>query len=278
MTEHVLINGQPMACIDVHDRGLLYGDGLFETIAISKGRPCLWQQHLQRLHEGCHRLKLSCPDDQQWLDDVNRLADNRNSAVIKLMLTRGQGGRGYQQPDHQDATRIVMRSAKPDYPPAWDNGGVRLKWCETRLGHNPLLAGLKHLNRLEQVMARSEWPGGMDANNFAEGVMMDSNGYVVEGVSSNIFLVSRQKLFTPDLSGSGVAGVMRAKILEVAGKLGIDCHVCCLKPDDFIHADEVFISNSLIGLWIVRELGNNHYPVGPIASKIKEQIKSVCFA
>lgn len=276
MTDTVLVNSEPCTQIDVYDRGLQYGDGLFETIAIRNGHACLWQRHMQRLRQGCEILNIEFPHEQQWLDDINRLAGNKN-AVIKLIITRGVSNRGYAAADAA-ATRIVMMSAAPEYPQRWLSDGIKIQWCNTRLGLNSRVAGLKHLNRLEQVLARAEWPTGMHEDGIAEGIMMDNNGNVIEGVFSNIFMVRNQQLLTPKIIDSGVAGVMRAEIMHIAATMNIDSHEATLTPDDILQADEVFMTNSLTGLWIVRQLGDNLYSAGPVAGQLKEKIKSVSFA
>jgi 4-amino-4-deoxychorismate lyase len=278
MTNRILVNGEVIDTISAYDRGLHYGDGIFETIAVRAGKPCLWERHWSRLQAGYDALNLNGPNESQWLDDIDRLVKPDTEAVIKLMLTRGASGRGYAPSVEACVTRIAMLSAMPDYPATWHQQGVRVRWCEQRLGRNMQLAQIKHLNRLEQVMARSEWPAEIADGNFAEGLMLNSDGYVVEGVSSNVFIVREQQLITPDLTAAGVAGVMRAEVLQQAETLGIVTHIAHLTPDDFLQADEVFITNSLIGVWPVRELGNNHYTVGSVSSCIKETIKEVCLA
>ena len=278
MTNRILVNGEVSDTVSAYDRGLHYGDGIFETIAVRAGKPCLWERHWSRLQTGYDVLNLNGPNETQWLNDIDRLVKSDTEAVIKLMLTRGASGRGYAPPVETAVTRIAMVSAVPDYPATWCHQGVRVRWCEQRLGRNPQLARIKHLNRLEQVMARSEWPAEIADDNFAEGLMLNGDGYVVEGVSSNVFIVRDQQLITSDLTAAGVAGVMRAEVLQQAKTLGIATHIGHLTPEDFLQANEVFITNSLIGVWPVRELGDNHYTVGPVSSHIKETIKEVCLA
>ena len=193
------IDGQPAELLSVKDRGLAYGDGLFETIAVNAGQPVLLQRHLARLAEGCVRLKipLELPAVRtQLLAFSQQLGDG----VAKLIMTRGDGQRGYAPPQHAQSRVILQAAAKPVYPEAYAEQGVRLFACTTRLAEQPLLAGLKHLNRLEQVLARSEW---QDAEH-AEGLMLDSSGRVIEGVYSNLLLVSAGVLITADLSRCGV--------------------------------------------------------------------------
>jgi 4-amino-4-deoxychorismate lyase len=161
--------------------------------------------------------------------------------------------------------RILQGSPKPSYPAANAEQGVRVFACMTRLAEQPRLAGLKHLNRLEQVLARGEWH---DAEH-AEGLMRDTSGRVVEGVYSNLFLVKNGGLLTPELSRCGVAGVMRAELLAQAESLGLDCGVRDISYDELLTADEVFLCNSLYGVWPVRALQGHDWPVGPLTRKLQ---------
>lgn len=258
------VDGQPVELLSVKDRGLAYGDGLFETIAVNAGQPVLLQRHLARLAEGCVRLKipLELPAVRtQLLAFSQQLGDG----VAKLILTRGDGQRGYAPPQPAQSRVILQAAAKPVYPEAYAEQGVRLFACTTRLAEQPLLAGLKHLNRLEQVLARSEW---QDAEH-AEGLMLDSSGRVIEGVYSNLLLVSAGVLITADLSRCGVAGVMRAELLEQAAALGIECQVRDISYAELLAADEVMLCNSVYGVWPVRALLAHDWPVGPLTRKLQ---------
>ena len=185
--------------------------------------------------------------------------------VAKLILTRGDGQRGYAPPQPAQSRVILQAAAKPVYPEAYAEQGVRLFACTTRLAEQPLLAGLKHLNRLEQVLARSEW---QDAEH-AEGLMLDSSGRVIEGVYSNLLLVSAGVLITADLSHCGVAGVMRAELLDQAAALGIECQVRDISYAELLAADEVMLCNSVYGVWPVRALLAHDWPVGPLTRKLQ---------
>lgn len=259
----VLINGAPAATLSVHDRGLLYGDGLFETLAVSGGRPLHWPRHLARLQRGCARLGIPAPDSTRLWEEALRVAGGAMRAVVKILVTRGQGARGYR-PVSGPATRIVSLHPAPEYPAAHGSAGVAVRWCSTRLGLNPALAGLKHLNRLEQVMARAEW----DDPDIAEGLMLDTEGHVIEGTMTNLFAVLGATLVTPDLSSCGVCGITRERILEHARELGIPTRVGVLTPAELAEASEVFLCNSLIGLWPVRSLAGRTLPGGGFAPRL----------
>lgn len=245
----VLVNGKFEPTVSVGDRGLHYGDGLFETLAVVEGKPCLWARHMKRLLRGCNRLGIPEPNPEQLIEEGLKAIARSSRGVLKLIITRGAGGRGYLPPANVEATRIIQFSAWPEYPSDLLSQGVRVRLCETRLGATPSLAGLKTLNRLEQVLARSEW----DSPEFLEGVVRDTAGRVIEGTMSNLFLVAGGGLRTPDLSRCGIAGVMRELIMEIGESLGISTTQEDLTLDDIRQADGMFLSNSLIGIWPVRE-------------------------
>jgi len=258
------VNGAPGEQLSVRDRGLAYGDGLFETIAVRGGRIPLLTRHMARLADGCRRL--SIPLDPVLMEsELQAFAGQLGEGVAKLIVSRGEGQRGYAQPQPCQPLRILQAAPLPQYPAAHAEQGVRLFPCETRLAEQPLLAGLKHLNRLEQVLARAEW---QDLE-CAEGLMRDSSGRVIEGVYSNLFLVIEGGLVTADLSRCGVAGVMRAEILQQAQLLGLPVELRDISFDELLTADEVFLCNSLYGIWPVRALQERHWSVGPLTLKLQ---------
>jgi 4-amino-4-deoxychorismate lyase len=232
------------------DRGLAYGDGLFETIAIREGRPCLWKEHMERLLEGCQRLQIPEPDLQQLEEEALVQCANQDVAVLKLILTRGTGGRGYRAASRPKPWHGFSLHPKPSYPESYRTEGVKVRVCQTRLGRNPVLAGIKHLNRLEQVLARNEWK-----DEYQEGLMLDTESHVIEGTMSNLFLITRDGLLTADLSQCGIEGVIRQRILAWAGQRGIACKQ---RPgiglEDVFAAEALFVCNSIIGIWPVRQL------------------------
>lgn len=262
----ILINGMATDKVDALDRGLHYGDGLFETLAIRAGQPLLWQRHMQRLSAGCGRLGIPLPDNGLLENEAAQVCAGVAQGVLKIIFTRGAGGRGYRPPAEPRPTRMVALYPWPDYSPATQ--GVMLRVCATRLARNPALAGMKHLNRLEQVLARNEWN---DAG-IAEGIMLDSEGRVISGTMSNLFLVKAGGLMTPDVTQCGVAGVMRGLILDIAARLDIPARVREITLNDVLEADEVFVCNSLIGLWPARQLAERHYPCGPLGVRLAAEV------
>ena len=264
----ILINGEFKAHIEVSDRGFQYGDGLFETIAVAKGQPIFFNQHLKRLSKGCSRLHIPFPGSELLTTEAKKLCAHTEAAVLKIILTRGTGGRGYRQPDEIKTTRVLSLHPFPDYPDNYKEQGIVARFCDTPLGLNPRLAGIKHLNRLEQIMARSEW------NNPAiqEGIMLDINGHVIEGTMTNLFYLKNKQLYTSSIEASGVAGIMRGLIISVAAKLGLTTIEHNFTQDELLSANEVFVCNSIIGIWPVKQIGKVHFTVGEETQLLQDKL------
>jgi 4-amino-4-deoxychorismate lyase len=261
-----LLNGKNKHKLDFSDRGFQYGDGLFETIEISNGIPVFFQQHIQRLVKGCHKLLMPIPDSVLLLQEAIELSKKSNSAVLKLIYTRGSGGRGYRQPERLQPTRLFSLHPFPDYPKHFSQIGITVRFCTTRLGLNPSLAGIKHLNRLEQVVARAEW----DASNIQEGLMLDMNENVVEGTMSNLFLVKDNILYTPLLEQCGIEGVLRNILIFIANDHQIRVVEKKISIQDVYSANEIFITNSIIGIWPVIQLEKVQYKIGTLTRELQK--------
>jgi 4-amino-4-deoxychorismate lyase len=250
-----LVNGVESSAISVDDRGLQYGDGLFETMAALNGRVRNFARHMERLAEGGRRLGLPVPDANLIAAECERALVGLGAGSVKLMVTRGPGPRSYRPPADPAITRIVVSSApKPRNDP---EDGIVVRLCDTPIGLNPRLAGLKHLNRLEQVLACAEWSDPA----IAEGLMCSVDGRIVCATAANVFLVREGRLVTPDIRDCGVAGVMRGVVLAAARELAIDTQVRDVVPEDLASADEVFLTNAITGVRPVGEiLGVRRYP------------------
>jgi len=257
------IDGQSETSVSLYDRGLAYGDGLFETIKVKNGQPRLLAKHLERLQLGCQRLSLKL-DFALLENELSRFTAALGEGVAKLIVTRGDGKRGYK-PSATSARRILLGSSLPNYPAENATQGVRLFPCQTRLAEQPLLAGLKHLNRLEQVLASAEW----QSESYAEGLLCDYSGRVIEGVFSNLFMVKDGQLYTPDLSRCGVAGVMRSLLLDLAKQSYIPFAICDIEREQLQSADEVFICNSLYGIWPVIALEGQSWLIGTVTRTLQ---------
>jgi 4-amino-4-deoxychorismate lyase len=264
--ELVRVNGEETAALAALDRGLHYGDGLFETIACVGGVPRLIGLHLKRLAGGCGRLQLTA--DLAALErEVHELARPTARSVLKVIVTRGPAlARGYGTSGAEKPTRITLCYAWPAEDPALAREGVRVRVAQLRLGENPALAGLKHLNRLEQVLARAEWREA----EIAEALMFSSGGALISGTMSNVFLVHGGALRTPRLDRCGVAGVMREAVLQAASAAGIGAEERVFNAQDLASAEEIFLTNALIGIRPVRELAGRTLPAGPLTRRLQE--------
>ncbi|HHJ14396.1 MAG TPA: aminodeoxychorismate lyase [Gammaproteobacteria bacterium] len=259
------IDGRRAQAVPLDDRGLAYGDGLFETLRVERGRVRHLSRHLARLRAGCERLGLGDVDFGAIANELERRA-RAGDGVLKLMLTRVQQARGYRVAADARVRRILCRAPLPQWGGQPAREGVRLHLCTFRLATQPRLAGIKHLNRLEQVLARAEWRDPA----IAEGILCDARGRLVDGTMSNLFLLRADNvLVTPALDECGVAGVMRSVLIDLAREQGMPLEITRVSRQDAARARELFICNSLIGLWPVRCLeGVGEYPPGPVAAAL----------
>ncbi len=264
----ILINGGISAQLAANDRGLSYGDGVFRTMLMRAGKINNWSMHYAKLAKDCMQLALTCPDKLLFENDILYLAAQQDG-VIKLTVTRGVGVRGYAPTAGVPVTRISTWSALPPHPQHAHDMGIRARWCQLRLGRQPLLAGVKHLNRLENVLARAEW---QDAD-ILEGLLLDEAGHVIGGTMSNLFIIKGRQLYTPDLTACGIAGVTRDRILAGAGSLGLTACITQLSAADVQTADEVMVVNSVIGVWQVRELADKRWGVGHFVPLIRTYLE-----
>lgn len=272
-----LVNGEISDSLHVTDRGLNYGDGLFETIRIQRGQPRFWQSHIDRLEVGCKALGIHRPDQSLLLREVQTVMAGRTEGVVKIILTRGvpeyRAARGYDPQVECMPSRIVTAHALPrgiesdvegqarERDSSHSPAGLRVRVCTLRLATQPVLAGIKHLNRLEQVMARGEW----NDPEISEGILLDNDDYVVCGTASNIFLVAGDLMMTPRLDRCGVRGVMRGEIIKA---FKARCEQRRITLDMLQEADEVFLCNSVRGVMPVHRVDDWRYDLGPVAKKV----------
>ncbi len=269
----MLINGKSTTSISAYDRGLHYGDGLFETIAVSAGKPCLWQRHMQRLVDGCERLGIPFPGEDILRNEAVAEIGDRPRGVLKIILTRGEGEFGYQPLPNPDPSRLLSCAPWPELPDRASTEGVVARICSTRLDRNSALAGIKHLNRLPQVLARGEW----NDPEVAEGLMLDNHEHLIEGTKSNLFLVKDGRLRTPELRHCGVAGVLRGLVMDIATERGIPVEVTDLGLTDLWDAEALFLTNSLIGIWPVREVSGHTFPINRMDKDLVATVKRRAF-
>lgn len=258
----ILVDGVPSAQISARDRGLHYGDGLFETMRLWQGQVPLLEHHLARLEGGSRRLGLTSPDAATWTEDLDRLlAGGPAEGVIRLVLTRGDGGRGYAPPEPAQSRRIVALYA----PPAESPGELSVGVCKTRLGHSPALGGLKHLGRLEQVLAARE----VAAAGWDEGLMLDESGQLIEATRHNLFYLRDGRLLTPPLENCGVAGIMRALLLEAMARAGVSGGEAQLRYDELHEIEAMFLCNAVAGLRSVKSLAGRACGHSAMTSRLR---------
>lgn len=265
------VDGRPAASVPVSDRGLQYGDGLFETIACLDGRPRFLDLHVARLRQGCARLDMPLPDAGTMRTEVLRAGAMAPRGIVKLIVTRGSSAqRGYAPPPDARPRRIVQWFPWPPEPSAAEQG-VAVCLSPITLGINPALAGIKHLNRLEQVMARHR----LDGTRYAEALMSTAAGDVIGGTLSNLFVVRDAVLCTPSLEQCGIAGVMRAVVLREAALLGVRVQVTALRLAELESATEMFLTNVRIGLWPIGSLGAWSRRPGPVTRRLQARIDAL---
>ena len=261
----MLINGIPMDRVSESDRGLTYGDGVFRTLVMRDRLPIWWDRHFLKLSEDCARLGILCPPKNILGTELAMLGENNRDCIIKLLITRGQGARGYAIKPDVSPTRILGAFPLPVHPEAYREAGVRVRVCDLRLSHQPRLAGIKHLNRLENVLARMEW----DDPGIAEGLLLDQQENVISGTMSNLILLMGKTLVTPDLSQCGVAGVTRQSIMALAAEWGWQIKVQAVSLSHLLEADEVLLCNSVIGVWQVAAIDETKWHAGSQIQKIR---------
>ncbi len=267
----MLVNGKPGNLIGIRDRGLLYGDGVFRTLRAIRGKAIHWPLHYQKLRHDCTALGIACPDAGTLSDELDGLLERHPDGVLKLIVTRGAGTRGYAPQHCADTTHLWDISPMPEYPSDWAIHGIKVLRCQLRLSRQPRLAGIKHLNRLENVLAAAEWNDArlLDPE-IAEGLLLDTDGNVIEGTRSNLFLVSRGELITPELSRSGVAGVQRDRVIDWSAQHNMPLHIRNVGLEEVLHADELFVVNSIIGLWPIHQLEQRRWTSFPVAMQIRQ--------
>lgn len=269
----ILVNGHSQSTIPVQDRGLAYGDGVFETIAVTANNLQFWPQHWQRLQSGLERLNFDCDLVQlkQAIEtDIRSLLGPTAAAmsVLKITVTRGVGGRGYLPPSAIQVNRIVQLSPWPTGREQLSHTGVQVRLCSHSWSMNKRLAGLKHLNRLDQVLARQEWQD----DDIHEGIMLNQQGNVQSGVMSNVFVEQAGQLITPIIDSAGIAGIMADQIRILADQLGITLRQQQISLDTLQAADALFLTNSLNGIWPVVKYEQLDYAIGPLTQCLQQAL------
>ena len=270
MTARMLVNGVAAEQVSALDRGLMYGDGLFESIRLVGTVAPLWSRHMQRLTEGCVRLRIPAPDPVQLRREALEVSRGMPQSVVRITVTRGPGERGYALPSSPRPTRVVAAFAPPSVDAGIHLQGVRMRVCDIRLAEQPLLAGIKHLNRLEQILARAEWNDPA----IAEGVLRDSHGRVISATMANLFALVGGEWLTPALDRCGVAGVARAEVLAICPQARVGELTLAVLRD----AEEVFLSSSVRGILPVRSLDDRCYVPGTMTRQLQQHWRDLGFS
>ena len=261
-----LVNGRPETAIEICDRGFQFGDGVFTTLLIQDGIPLFANEHLERLSRDAAILKLPAPNRETLTAEIAQMASGCASGILKIHWTRGSGGRGYLPPENLSPTRaLILRPSVPmssELPAA-----LKIRWADMRLGMNPLLAGAKHLNRLEQVLARLEWSDP----EIDESLLLDTEGFVVEGVSTNVFLLQGNAVVTPLLDRAGVRGVMRDLLIQMASASGYSVREERVRPEFLKSADALVLTNSVRGICPVASLDGRSFDSQAFAREMHER-------
>ncbi|WP_299789244.1 aminodeoxychorismate lyase [uncultured Shewanella sp.] len=264
----VWVDGELASQVSPLDRGLAYGDGLFATMRFSGGELQFLTAHLQRLTQGARRLGLDWCAGDALITLIKQLATTHVDGCLKLILTRGVGGRGYTAPEQASVTEVLSLSTIPGHYGRWQTEGISLKTSEVMLAGQPLLAGIKHLNRLEQVLIKSkQLPVGFD-----DWLVMDRKHTVIESSMANLFLVGEHCVFTPDISMAGVAGMMREQVIYALIELGFDLHVGEVTYSQLSRCRHAFITNSLFGIVDINRIDEIKFERAPFTDSIRHSL------
>ncbi|MDE9620259.1 aminodeoxychorismate lyase [Citrobacter portucalensis] len=247
-----LINGKTSDLLPADDRGLQFGDGCFTTARFVDGRVLLLASHIARLQQACTRLAIPYQQWQMLIEEMCHLAQLHTHGVLKVIITRGSGGRGYSGANCRNATRILSVSAWPEHYDRWRQEGITLALSPVRLGRNPLLAGLKHLNRLEQVLIRSH----LEQTDADEALVLDSEGWVTECCAANLFWRKGDVVYTPRLDQAGVNGIMRQFCIRMLAQSPFSIVEVYAGLEEVMQADEIVVCNALMPVIPVRACGD----------------------
>ncbi len=257
-----LVNGKPESQISIYNRGFRYGDGLFETMAVKNKLPEMWDSHYQRLKLGCARLKIdNIPESDTLLSELRSICPKEGKYIARITITRQATGRAYRVHETLSPLRLVSLFPWPKLDDT--SAGIRLQSCEHKLASSSILAGLKHLNRLDQVLASLE----IDYDNYDEGIVSDFSEQIISGTMSNLFCVSAGVLQTPNLEQGGIEGTMRALVLQTANLIGIESAIKSINIDELRNAEEVFMTNSLWSIKPVRQLNEIKFECPGVVTK-----------
>lgn len=264
----VWVNGILADQVDPLDRGLAYGDGLFATMRFSDGQVQFLSAHLARLVQGAYRLGFQWEVTESLIEQLKQLTLNQDHGGIKLLLSRGMGGRGYAAPKFSKVNEVVSLFEVPPHYVHWQKKGISLTLSELRLSQQPRLAGIKHLNRLEQVLIKSaQLPKGFD-----DWLVLDTDKRVIESSMANLFFIKGKEALTPAMTHSGVAGMMREQVIYTLIELGYDVDVSEVNYGDLALFEHVFMTNSLLGLVDINRIDKITYSKSSLSDTLRQHL------
>ncbi len=263
-----LINSQLTSNISIEDRAFQYGDGVFETIAVNNKMLQFWPEHYQRLIAGCNKLGITPPAEQTLLKDIKQLVTENNLFVLKIIVSRGCGGRGYLANSSLTPSIVITLNDWPGHIQQKKEAGIHTRICQHRLLINPALAGIKHLNRLDQVIARNEWHN----NDFDEGIMLDLNDNLLEGTASNLFVKINNRWQTADDHDCAVTGVIRGFVLEQLVNKKITCIEEKINKSELSLVQEMFVCNSVWGIIPVTRCDEFEFSIGNDTRELQKDL------
>jgi len=267
LKNNFLINGNPLESMSPFDRGLSFGDGVFRTFLVRSGCPINWDMHYEKLKVDANFLKIEVPSKKDLLHDIKKLFNVDKTYIGKVIITRGISNQGYQFDRSIKNTRIVLKINYKKINKELYSDGVRLMMCETRTTHNDIYGGAKHLNRIDNVLAKSEL-----SSSVFDGVMLDQNGYINECVSSNIFARYGKVIVSPKQNNAGVSGVCKQIITKNVESIGFSFKDQAIKLEKLKKADEVIIANSVFGALYVNQIEGKKWQDGLFTRLIRDFI------
>jgi len=263
-----IINGEFGDKISVYDRGLAYGDGFFETTAwryVKEKKECrveFWNRHLMRIKKTCRFLKIKISNFSQLEKDKEKILSKAYDlgimqGVLKIIVTRGEGGRGYKYEKNMKPNIIFIVSDMNGYPKSFYTKGIDIRFSKTPITSNSSLSGFKHLNRLDSVLSRSEW----EVDDIFDSIFLDSNNNIIEGTMSNVFILNENILYTPLINLSGISGIMRDIVIDKCNDLFEEIRICEFSKEFFLKANSIFLTNSLIKILPVKKVESRKFKI-----------------
>lgn len=265
----VLVNGVSTDQLSIKDRAFNYGDGVFETIAVSERRLHYWSEHFQRLKQGCERLAIKPPVEVELIADIKKMQFPNGPSVLKIVCSRGLGGRGYATTGSEQPSLIISINSWPRFVLDYQQQGVNVRLCQHRLIINPALAGIKHLNRLDQVLARNEWHN----EQIQEGLMLDQHGYLLEGVSTNLFVMIDNQWCTAAANECAVAGVIRHAIINKAKLINMNIEERKIHQSELASVQQMMVCNSIWGVVPVNSCDSYQFEISDDCRLLQAEIE-----